>query len=353
MFGGANKSKSSLEINIPIIQVAKLIFLITAIYLCFILRDVLMLLFISFVIMAAAKTAAEVLQKWFRLPRGISIILTYMSFISLLGLTLYFVTQPLASEFNNLSANTPTLVNELSERFPFLTDRLNEGNLTNLFQSIFSDIGNTVGNTLSITFNAFGAIIQVISVIILSIYLLLERDSTIRFFLKSFNLNEDNFYTIYNKVETQVGAWVRGQIILAFAVGIFTYVGLVAIGFKYALPLAVLAGLFEIIPFIGPIIAAIPIILIGFSISPITGLLGLILTIIVQQLENHILVPVIMKRAVGLSPVVTIISVLIGSKLFGILGTIIAVPVAAVVSSLINIYLEAHNQSLLQTTKKL
>jgi len=105
-----------------------------------------------------------------------------------------------------------------------------------------------------------------------------------------------------------------------------TYIGLNIIGMKYALALAVLAGLLEVIPSLGPIASSVPAILIGLSYSPVMGLYSTILYLIVQQLENNLVVPVVMKKATGLHPIITLIAMVIGGKLAGIMGVLLAVP---------------------------
>jgi len=109
-------------------------------------------------------------------------------------------------------------------------------------------------------------------------------------------------------------------------IGIMTYIGLTVIGMKYVLALAVLAGLFEAIPTLGPIASAVPSFLIGFSYSPVLGVSTIFLNFIIQQLENNLVVPFVMKKVIGLHPVITLIALIIGGKLAGILGVILAVP---------------------------
>ncbi len=123
-----------------------------------------------------------------------------------------------------------------------------------------------------------------------------------------------------------MSSWFWGEIILMFVVGTMTYIGLNIIGMKYALALAVLAGLLEVIPSLGPIASSIPAILIGLSYSPIMGLYSTILYLIVQQLENNLVVPIVMKKATGLHPIITLIAMVVGGKLAGIMGVLLAVP---------------------------
>ena len=128
-------------------------------------------------------------------------------------------------------------------------------------------------------------------------------------------------------LETRLGGWARGELILMALVGVSTYVGLALLGIPFALPLALLAGLFEIIPYLGPIIAAVPAVLIGLSISPLMALATAALAFLIQQLENYIFVPKVMEKSVGVSPIITLIALAIGLRLAGIIGVVISVPV--------------------------
>ena len=132
-----------------------------------------------------------------------------------------------------------------------------------------------------------------------------------------------------------MSGWFWGEIILMIVVGTMIYVGLSIIGMKYALALAVLAGLFEVIPNLGPITSSIPAILIGLSYSPIFGLYCAILYLVIQQLENNLIVPIVMKKATGLHPIVTLIVMVIGGKLAGIMGVILAIPTAIFIETIL------------------
>jgi predicted PurR-regulated permease PerM len=110
------------------------------------------------------------------------------------------------------------------------------------------------------------------------------------------------------------------------SIGLGTYIGLFLIGIPFALPLAILAGILEIIPILGPIVSAIPAIIIGFGISPVIGVAVTAVAFLVHQLEGYVLVPKIMEKSVGVSPLVVLVAITIGAKLLGVVGVIISVP---------------------------
>src|SRR3989339_563486 len=145
---------------------------------------------------------------------------------------------------------------------------------------------------------------------------------------------------LYGRIQLKMGQWLRGQLILSAVIFTLTFIGLTILGVNYALVLAFVAGLFEIIPFIGPWLAAVPAIFFGFLQSPIMGVSVIILYIIIQELENHLIVPKVMSKAVGLNPLIVIIVILIGARLSGITGALIAVPVATAISVFLKDFME-------------
>ena len=133
-----------------------------------------------------------------------------------------------------------------------------------------------------------------------------------------------------------MGRWLQGQLLLMLIIFALDYAGLLLRKVPYALTLALLAGLLEIIPYIGPMISAVLALIFGFFISPLVGLLAFAWFAIMQQIEGNIIVPLVMRKAVGLNPVVVIVALLIGAKLAGVVGIIISVPRATVFSEIVN-----------------
>jgi predicted PurR-regulated permease PerM len=196
-----------------------------------------------------------------------------------------------------------------------------------LLGEITSQLGKLPSQLLRISVAIFSNVMSVFAVFIFALYFLLAReklDEQLASIFKDGDVKKID--RILDKLEKKLGGWARGQLILMVLVGTMTYLGLVIIGVPFALPLALLAGILEIIPNIGPIVASIPPILIGFGISPITGIAAAGLGLLVQQVENYVFVPKIMEKSAGVSPIITIISLLIGFRLMGIAGALLSVP---------------------------
>ena len=167
-------------------------------------------------------------------------------------------------------------------------------------------------------------------------YFILERNIFSKLlgnFFDDIELNRISL--IADRAQKRMSSWFWGEIILMIVVGAMTYVGLSVIGVKYVLALSVLAGLLEIVPNLGPILSSVPAILIGFSSLPILGLYCGFLYLLVQQLENNIIVPFIMKKATGLHPIVTLIAMVIGGKLAGIVGVLLAIPTTIFIETIL------------------
>ncbi len=142
-----------------------------------------------------------------------------------------------------------------------------------------------------------------------------------------FNKKEaERIISIFEKTEKRLGSWLTGELILMLVVGVMTYVGLTLIGVRYALPLSIIAGLLEVVPNLGPTIATIPAFIVGVAQSYFLGAATIALYFIVQQLENNVVVPMVMKKVIGLNPIITLISLIIGGQLFGVLGILLSIP---------------------------
>ncbi|OWK26939.1 MAG: hypothetical protein US76_02425 [Parcubacteria group bacterium GW2011_GWA2_38_13b] len=272
-----------------------------------------------------------------KIPRILGVLIIYMIGIFILASIVYLILPPLAQEIRDFSGNFPESFDRIplfdfggkflaGEKYPEITENIKAflGNISEKLETFSSGI-------ISTTINIFGGIVSGILVFVISFYLAVQEEG-IKNFFRSITPLEHQLYIfhLWSRVEFKMGRWFRGQLLLCLIVGTLVFIGLSVFHIKYSLILAIIAALLELIPYIGPVIAAIPAIIIGLSQSFVTGLWIIGIYWLIQQTENHILVPKIMQRAVSLNPVIIIISMLIGIKLGGIIGIIIAVPIAAI-----------------------
>jgi predicted PurR-regulated permease PerM len=174
------------------------------------------------------------------------------------------------------------------------------------------------------------------TVLVFTFYLLLEHETIEKNIRNMFSKDPADriIYTV-RSIEYSLGSWLRGELILMFFIGLLSYIGLSFLKVDYALPLAIIAGLMEIVPIIGPIISGIPAVIVALTVSPILALTTVALYFIVHQLENNLIVPFVMKKAVNLPPLITIIALMIGSRLAGIVGAVLSIPILLMVRCII------------------
>ena len=281
------------------------------------IQDVIFSLFIAFIIMSALKPYVTFLEKN-KIPRFIAAFFVYAVFLTFFFSILFLVLPPLIIESTLLFRTLPSIL----ERFA-----PNTMALLNL-DSVFQYLPNIADQFFNIVTGIFSNTVFFISTLFFSFYFLLE-ENVIRKIVSRFFSEEKSktALTVFDKAEKRLNSWFWGEITLMTLVGLLTFIGLNLIGIRYALALAVLAGLLEAIPNLGPTISSIPAILLGFAVSPVMGVTALALYFIIQQLENNLIVPVVMKKAVGLNPIITLIALLIGGKIGGVLGVLLAIPI--------------------------
>jgi len=315
-------------VDISWVSILKVITALLAVWLVWSVQDIIILFFIVLVLVAALSPVVDFWSK--KINRALATSLVYLLILACLVLIGFVIIPPVATQVRSLSYDLPYLSKQIFPVFGAWRDVIDFS--TQSLTSLASQLQTVSSSIYSTTVGFIGGVVGVFTVLVLTFYLLLEEQGAKNFLYKYLPIqNRETYMEIMQKVGLKMGAWMRGQLFLALVVGVIDFAGLVIIGVPYALTLAVWAGLTEIIPYIGPVLGAIPAIIIALTISPIQGLLVLIFFIVVQQVESNFLVPKIMQKAVGLSPVIIILVLLIGGKLAGILGIILAVPVAATI----------------------
>lgn len=289
------------------------------------IRDLIFSLLIAFIISGALKPAVNFLESK-KIPRVLATIVVYFFFVFVFFCLFTLIIPPLVTELVSLFKNLPGII---KSTLPSLGSTFN-------FDFFSRNLPSITNQTFEFIKGLFGNAIFISSTLFFGFYLLSERNLTHKLLGNFFEERELNRITmIMDRAQKRMSGWFWGEIILMLVVGSLTYVGLAAFKIKYALALAVLAGILEVIPNIGPILSAVPAVLIGLSTSPILGLSMVALYFIVQQLENNVVVPLIMKKVTGLHPIVILISLVIGSKLAGVIGVILAVPTTLLLETII------------------
>jgi predicted PurR-regulated permease PerM len=289
------------------------------------IRGIIIALFIAFLLMTMMDPLVGLFEK-LKIKRGISVLISYILVIAFFGGVIALIIPPLIQQTTNFIGAFPGYLSKL-------------GIKSSELGSISAGLLNQIGGVVNFTFSVFSNVISVVSILVFAFYMLLGHPG---FKSQLTNLlgNElgENIGRLVCLVEDKLGRWSRGELLLMLAVALGNYIGYLILRIPYALPLAVLTGIFEIIPTLGPIISAVPAVLIGFGISPLTGIGVVAVSFLVNQLENYVLVPKIMQRSAGVSPLVVLISIAIGAKLAGVTGAIIAVPLVVTLQAVIKEY---------------
>jgi predicted PurR-regulated permease PerM len=270
-----------------------------------------------------------------RLPRWAAILTIYLLLIGALVGIGSLVLPPLLEQARAFGSELPSLLQRgqqwLIDR-GILTQALTVRDAVEQSPLAGGDIVKTVVDTI---WGFVGGVFGLLTILILAFYFLVDSDSLVRTFIRLFPPGErSRVADACSRVSTKVSAWLAGQLFLAAIIGATAALGLWLLGVPYFYVLALIAAVGEMIPVVGPLLAAIPAVAVALSVSPATALFTAVFFLIQQQVENHVLVPKVMERQVGVSAVVVIIALLIGGSMLGIVGAILAVPTAAILQVL-------------------
>jgi predicted PurR-regulated permease PerM len=308
--------------------------LLSILYLLYVVRNLLMLACLAIILMVALHPFVAFLEKRARLPRTVSTVVVYLSVIGLFVATFGFILPPVLSDLYSLIV---TLNNNEYVREQLQNASLSVSEITVMIERF----GRSVELLWSAISTTSSGIFGLFTLVMVSAFMTIDRPHLPRI-LRSL-IHHDHYRQLIHEfiesVESQLGGWVRGQVILMVVIGVITYVGLSLLQVPYALPLAVLAGLLEILPNLGPTLAAIPAIAVaGLMVSPFMGGVTLIFYIVVQQLENSLIVPKIMRDNADVHPLVAMFAILAGFKLASVPGALLALPAYIVLRTLFRLW---------------
>lgn len=289
--------------------------------------DLVLIIFVSLILAAALNPLIDKLEKA-KFSRTLAIVVVYFGLIAIISGIIAGIVPGLIKQTGILIDMLPGAVNQVA----FFNEHQQE-----ISKQALSMIGSLPENFLKLIFSLFGNIIDVLTALAITFYMLLYRPHLGKYLESLFGPEQrDHLLDVVSQIEKRLGSWVRGEAILMFAVGLLTYIGLTFLGLEIALPLAILAGLLEIVPNIGPLISAVPAVLVGLTIDPLIAIATASLYFIVQFLENHLLVPNIMSKAAGVNPLVSIIALMAGFRLAGPAGAILAIPILIIVQVIVH-----------------
>ena len=311
----------------------------------YLVRDVLLLLYIAGLLAVGFSPMVRLIERQKllpigtrRFPRWLAILVLYLFILGTLTGIAFMVLPPLVDQAQQLWAarydyfdraqNFLISKGLLREHLTFreAVERTPVGEGTQAFGTVFKGV-----------IGVLGGLFGLLTIIIITFYLLVESSRLHETFLRLFPASRRRRVDIASRdITVKVSAWLGGQLLLAAIIGITSAIGLWLLGIPYFYVLALISAVGEMIPVVGPILSAIPAVAVAATVSPQKILFVIVFFIIQQQFENHVLVPKVMERQVGVSAVTVIIALLIGGKLLGILGAILAVPTAAILLVVLN-----------------
>ena len=306
----------------------------------YLIRDVLVLIYIAALVAIGLGPIVNTIERdrWprtrfaTRVPRWVAILTIYLAMIGAIVGVGMLVLPPLVSQARDLWSSLPDLLHKgqlwLIER-GWLSRELSVQEAVQRTPVGGADAVDTVIGAVT---GFVGGIFGFVTILILAFYMMLDAESFARTFVRLFPRGERaRAAAAARSVSVKVSAWLGGQLLLASVIGSTAAIGLYLMGVPYFYVLALIAAFGELIPIVGPVLSAIPAVIVAMTVSPTLALGVIVFFLVQQQFENHVLVPKIMERQVGVSPVTVITSLLIGGSLLGVVGAILAIPTAAIV----------------------
>lgn len=319
---------------------------------------IILVFFIAILFSSALNPTVSALEKRYRVPRSLSVLLMFFVLIFILG---YFISQliPLiATQLVDFAKSLNDIVNKFSDGSvhlpfgkslePMVNDFLQQidkealvNQLKQTLEATASQLESFAGNTFVVIKTVFNGVLNFVVVLVLTFFLVVNDSDVNEFFISLFPSRHGGYIAEkIHTIQTKVGYWLRGQIVLMVIIFLISLVGLMILGVQNALTLAMMIGIGELIPVVGPVFASIPAILVAFNESPWLALWVILLVVLIHETESNVLVPLVMRRAVGLSPIIIILAMLTGLETLGVVGMIMAVPVATMLSIFVKEYAE-------------
>lgn len=305
------------------------VFFVIFLWFLFYIKDLLLQLFVALLLAAILDPFVSKMSE-LKIPRGLAVLLSYILILGSVIFVLAMIAPALISQTTSFTSSLPGYMAKLGIT-PVISAEIGREFLTR--------IGSIPQQLLKFSVSVFSNFLALLTVLVFSFYLILSRNKLDEQLGNVFGSEQaKRFADVVGQIEMKIANWFRGQLVLMAIVGVLNYIGLYFLGVPFAIPLAILAGIFEVVPYLGPFIAALPAVLIGFGVSDFTGFGVIIMALLIQQLENYLLVPKIMGRSVGISPIIILMALAIGQRLAGVVGMLISIPVVITFQVLLKDY---------------
>jgi predicted PurR-regulated permease PerM len=318
--------------------IAAVVITIALLWLLWLVRDILLLIYVSALFAIGFSPVVRLLERQrlprigaYQVPRAVAILVVYLVILGVVVGIGFLVLPPLVRQARQFTADLPRLI-EQAQRYLLERGIIQEPiTWPQIIQQVPGAGIDAVGTVMAALWGFVGGVVGVLTILILTFYFLVEADTIFRTFVRLFGPERrPRVAAVSIEITRTVSAWLGGQLLLAAIIGTTAGIALWLMGVPYFYVLAVIAAIGEMIPVIGPLLSAVPAVAVAFSVSGKLGLGVIVFFVLQQQIENHVLVPKLMERQLGVSAVTVIIALLVGSTLLGIVGALLAVPTAAI-----------------------
>lgn len=337
------------KIEITTGTILKVVIILLAVGFLYLISDIVILLFLSVILVSAMEPAVDYFQIK-KIPRALTVGIIYILILAIIGVTVSFLVPPLVKQIQELGQNFSQYSSRIESWFGPFNNFLQNNRVNFGTSQILGNFGNALSsfsaNIFSETIGVFSGLFSLIIVFVMAFYMSVEEDGIKKFIVSVVPRKHQSYASdLTERIKYKIGKWLLGQLLIMFIIFVLDAVGLWLVGVPYALILGIFSGIMEAVPYVGPIISAIPGVILGFMISPTVGLLAFLVYFIAQQIEGNVVVPIVMKKVVGLNPVVIILALLIGVKLGGILGAVISIPVVTSIELFVQDLMESRNEA--------
>jgi len=319
--------------------VLKISIAIVVFYALFSVRQVLVWFVFGLTISLLFNPAINFLQRK-KIPRSLAVIFVYVGIFGILSLLLYLVIPIFITEIQKFLEFFPEYFSKISPPLQSLGFKSFEN--TEAFLKAFEGtLRSMADNVFSALFALFGGIVATLFVVVTAIFLSIEEKGVERALILLFPKSyETKVLDVWQKCQKKVSGWFGGRIIGCLFVGVASYIAFLLFSVKYPFTLGLFSGVFNFIPYIGPLFTGVIVFLIVFPVSPLKGILAVLALVAIQQIENNILSPILMKKFVGLPPVLVLLALVIGADMWGFLGAILAIPLFGILFEFLKGFLQ-------------
>jgi len=313
----------------------------------YLVRGALTLVYLSLMLALGISPAIGWLERqpWLgskrKTPRWAAVLAFYLAATVLVVVIYLIVVPPFISQAGELWERAPGYV-EKAQRW--MVDHQLQRKIFTMQQLLerAPDPNTAVSSVIGAVNRVMLAVLAAFTVVLLSVYFLLDGENLFKMYVRALpKETRGHWWRISSDVATKVGAWMGGQAFLCVLIGVTAAIGFWFIGLPYFYVLALVCGIGELVPIVGPIIAAIPCILVAATVSPNTAIITAVYLFVQQQVENSVIIPSLMKSQTGVSPLIVMIAILVGGEFLGVIGALLAVPTAAVIQIFIREYLDS------------